>query len=149
CRPPGAGEKRRDWAAGTALLLRTEALREVGPFDESYFLYCEDIDWCHRARRQGWEVWASGDALAVHARSSSVNSAGSWVDVHRIGSLNRYYARTHGRLLTLAFVSVRAGGLLGRAFVFWLLAGLRHDDGLAQRARQRRADARLALRIRG
>src|SRR3954447_8146568 len=37
-----------DWAVGAALLMRREALDEVGPFDERFFMYAEDLEWCWR-----------------------------------------------------------------------------------------------------
>jgi N-acetylglucosaminyl-diphospho-decaprenol L-rhamnosyltransferase len=45
-----------DWAKGACLLLRREALRQVGWLDEDYWLYTEEADWCYRARRAGWEI---------------------------------------------------------------------------------------------
>src|SRR5262249_11659902 len=42
---------------GCSLLLRAEALREVGLFDEAYFAYHEDVDWCLRARAAGWGIF--------------------------------------------------------------------------------------------
>jgi GT2 family glycosyltransferase len=46
-----------DWAVGAALLMRREALDDVGGFDERYFMYVEDVEWAWRARRKGWEIW--------------------------------------------------------------------------------------------
>ena len=45
-----------DWAVGAAWLMRREAVLDVGPFDESFFMYVEDLEWCWRARARGWEV---------------------------------------------------------------------------------------------
>src|SRR5207244_648862 len=52
--PRGSAAQRRDWVAGTAVLLRRRTIDEVGRLDESYFLYAEDHDWCRRARDAGW-----------------------------------------------------------------------------------------------
>ena len=144
--PPPSGAERRDWVAGTAVLARRAAVDEVGTLDESYFLYCEDVDWCRRMRAAGWEVWVDGDARAVHERSSSVDAAPAWVDEHRIGSLDRYYASRHGRTSLRAFRAVRATGLLGRA-ALWTSAGLITGRAeLRARGRRRWRDARQAAR---
>jgi len=45
-----------DFATGCSLLARASAVRSIGPMDESYFLYWEDIDWSERARRADWRV---------------------------------------------------------------------------------------------
>ena len=54
---PGAWQHDRprlvDWAVGAALLMRRTAIDEVGPFDERFFMYVEDLDWCWRARAAG------------------------------------------------------------------------------------------------
>ena len=45
-----------DFATGCSLFARARAVQAIGPMDESYFLYWEDIDWSARARRAGWRV---------------------------------------------------------------------------------------------
>ncbi len=52
----GLGRLRRrvDFVIGSVLLVRSEALDEVGPFDEQFFLYAEETDWQRRARDLGW-----------------------------------------------------------------------------------------------
>jgi N-acetylglucosaminyl-diphospho-decaprenol L-rhamnosyltransferase len=44
------------WATGCALLIRKECLEDLGGFDERFFLYYEDVDFCRRARERGWAV---------------------------------------------------------------------------------------------
>ena len=55
---PGAGEEPRtvDWAIGAALLIRREACDQIGGWDQRYFLYVEDVDFCRRCWQAGWEV---------------------------------------------------------------------------------------------
>jgi len=60
-----------DHPLGAAMLLRPEAIREVGLLDEEFFMYCEEIDWCLRAKRQGWEVWSDPRAVVVHHAGQS------------------------------------------------------------------------------
>ncbi|TPW12609.1 MAG: family 2 glycosyl transferase, partial [bacterium] len=55
-----------DWVAGACLMVRREALEEVGPMDERYFLYFEDVDWCTRMHRRGWGVWYVPGAVMTH-----------------------------------------------------------------------------------
>lgn len=62
-----------DWVLGAALYARREAVRDVGLMDERYFLYFEDVDWCQRMWRHGYEVVYCADATMrhEHARSSA------------------------------------------------------------------------------
>jgi GT2 family glycosyltransferase len=45
-----------DWLVGAFLIARREAVRDVGPLDERFFLYSEEIDWCYRFWQAGWPV---------------------------------------------------------------------------------------------
>jgi len=64
-----------EWFAGMFMLLRTEAMRAVGGFDERYFMYCEDVDLCARLRLAGWDLRQVPAATVVHdARRASRRS---------------------------------------------------------------------------
>ena len=57
CRPLAAGSRTDvPWATGCALLVRRECLLDLGGFDEDFFLYYEDVDFCRRAVDRGWKV---------------------------------------------------------------------------------------------
>ena len=58
-----------DWLTGAALLLRRDALDQVGPFDEGFFLYSEEVDLQLRLRRAGWEVQYFPEVTIVHHES--------------------------------------------------------------------------------
>jgi GT2 family glycosyltransferase len=58
-----------DWVMGAALLLRREALDEVGLFDEGFFIYSEEVDLQLRLRRTGWEVHYFPEVTIVHHES--------------------------------------------------------------------------------
>jgi N-acetylglucosaminyl-diphospho-decaprenol L-rhamnosyltransferase len=58
-----------DWAMGAALVLRREALDEVGLFDEEFFLYSEEVDLQFRLRQAGWDVHYFPSASVVHHES--------------------------------------------------------------------------------
>lgn len=45
-----------DWLSGSALMARQETYEQIGTFDERFFMYCEDVDWCKRAHDGGWRV---------------------------------------------------------------------------------------------
>jgi GT2 family glycosyltransferase len=59
------------FVVGTCLLLRREALAQVGGFDERYFLYAEEADWQRRALAAGWKVGVAEDVVVVHAEHGS------------------------------------------------------------------------------
>ena len=59
------------WVAGSSMLLRREAFESVGGFDEEFFLFFEDIDFCLRLRREGWRVGYEPSVTVIHHRGRS------------------------------------------------------------------------------
>lgn len=74
-----------DWVSGAALVIRRELLDDIGPFDERFFMYCEDVDIAYRAKQAGWKVMYFPGATVVHlrARSSDQNPVRMIVAFHR------------------------------------------------------------------
>jgi N-acetylglucosaminyl-diphospho-decaprenol L-rhamnosyltransferase len=55
-----------DWVVGACLLLRREAIDQVGPLDERFFMYSEELDWCYRAKKLGWRIAYLPSARVIH-----------------------------------------------------------------------------------
>lgn len=92
------GPQRVDYVEGACLLVRRDALEQVGGLDEGYFMYAEEVDWCKRMAAHGWEVWYAPTAQVVHiGGASSVNRKTSReADLYR--SRVRYFRVHHGWL---------------------------------------------------
>jgi hypothetical protein len=60
-----------DHPLGAALMVRAEAARQVGVLDEAYFIYAEEVDWCMRIKRAGWEIWCVPRAKIIHHEARS------------------------------------------------------------------------------
>jgi N-acetylglucosaminyl-diphospho-decaprenol L-rhamnosyltransferase len=82
-----------DWLAGMFLMLSSSAFREVGGFDERYFLYYEDVDLCWRLRRRGHAVRQVLEVTAIHdARRASRKD---WRHARwHLASMARFLARS-------------------------------------------------------
>ena len=128
-----------DWLSGSCLLIRMESLRQVGFFDEGYFLYEEDADLCLRLRRARWTLAFAPEAEVVHhgGRSAKTTPEPARLEYHR--SHLRYYQLHNGAFQT----TLLRGWLLGRAVIGWLLA--RGGDEAPATRRHWRAVAGLAL----
>jgi N-acetylglucosaminyl-diphospho-decaprenol L-rhamnosyltransferase len=87
-----------DHPLGACMLIRHAAWRDVGPFDEGYFMYLEEVDWCRRARARGWQIWQQPAALAIHHGGSSTRQHAEAMFAQLWRSRLRYYARYHGPL---------------------------------------------------
>ncbi len=59
---------------GAAMMVRRTAIEKAGPMAENFFLYFEEIDWCERIKRAGFELWIEPRALIYHKESVSVGN---------------------------------------------------------------------------
>ncbi|NUO10276.1 MAG: glycosyltransferase family 2 protein [Candidatus Brocadia sp.] len=82
-----------DWVSGSCMMIRTQALKAVGLFDEDFFMYCEDVDICHRMKLFGWKVVYHPDAVVYHTigGSSQQNKIKTVIERHR--SMWIYYKK--------------------------------------------------------
>jgi GT2 family glycosyltransferase len=67
-----------DWLLGAVLIVNRNALEKVGMFDERFFLYFEDIDWCRRFSTRGWRVVYYPEAKMVHFHER-LSARGNWL----------------------------------------------------------------------
>jgi N-acetylglucosaminyl-diphospho-decaprenol L-rhamnosyltransferase len=85
-----------DHPLGACMLIRGEAWHDVGPLDEGYFMYVEEVDWCRRARARGWQIWHESRAVAVHHAGAATRQQPYAMFEQLWRSRLRYYARFHG-----------------------------------------------------
>ncbi len=82
---------------GAAMMVRGEAIRSVGLLDEGYWIYAEEVDWCWRMARAGWERYCVPEAVVIHAGGESARKArpemirALWAS--RLRLYRRYYPR--------------------------------------------------------
>lgn len=83
------------YAHGAAMMLPRAVLDAVGPMQEDYFLYYEEIDWCERIHRAGYSVWVEPRALVLHKESMTMATLGSsktyYMTRNRIRFMRRHY----------------------------------------------------------
>lgn len=100
---PAAYERptRADWATGALMALSADCLAACGPWDESFFLYSEETEYCLRARDLGYATQLEPTAEAVHLGGDSRVSPRLWtlLTLNRV----RLYGRRHGVLATACF----------------------------------------------
>lgn len=85
-----------DWAVGAALLIRREALHQVGLLDEEFFMYSEELDWCYRLKAQGWEVVYLPTAQVVHQEGRSSEQVLPARHIHFQRSKVLFFKRYYG-----------------------------------------------------
>ncbi|MDM9624872.1 glycosyltransferase family 2 protein [Rhizobium sp. S152] len=107
------------WVSGASIMIRSEVFDDIGNLDEGYFLYHEEVDFCLRAARAGWQCWYVPKSHIIHLCGQST---GVTVLDRRPGrrpaywfeSRHRYFRKNHGSTYTLvADASWVAGHVLG------------------------------------
>lgn len=79
--------------SGACMLVKREAIEEVGLWDDGYFLHCEDLDWCMRFRQKGWKVMFVPDAKIVHVWGACSRSRPIFVEWHKHKGMMRFYRK--------------------------------------------------------
>jgi Predicted glycosyltransferases len=103
-----------DWISGTSMLIRRSTFEQSGLFDEGYFLYYEEIDFCHSAKKAGFKSYFVADAPITHIGAVSTGMVDEtrrmpsyWFD-----SRYRYFRKHHGVAYATACDAARALGLV-------------------------------------
>jgi GT2 family glycosyltransferase len=120
-----AEERDVDWVAGAFMLLPSRVFEQTAGFDESIFMYGEDMEWCHRIRNLGWHIRYYPDASVVHFDHTSADIR--WGQERVALCLQRQrdiYASRAGRLHGLALTAIQLAGALLRTAYYALRAGL-------------------------
>lgn len=79
--------------SGACMMVKREMLDQVGPWDEKYFLHCEDLDWCMRLRQRGWKVLFIPSAQITHALGICSKSRPFFVEWHKHHGMIRFYRK--------------------------------------------------------
>jgi N-acetylglucosaminyl-diphospho-decaprenol L-rhamnosyltransferase len=85
------------WVLGAALAIRRDAFAAVGGFDETFFLYSEEVDLSYRLAAAGWETWFTPAAEVVHAGGASTAQAPTDTEPWRYAGTRRFYRKHYSR----------------------------------------------------
>ena len=112
-------ERAVDWLSGSAIMARREALQDIdlgsGPWDEDYFMYCEDIDLCYRLMQKSWSrFYVPAATIQHHIGKSSDLAQGRSIRRHHVAMwlfYRKHYSKGKGAWLA----PVAAAGIGARA----------------------------------
>lgn len=106
--------------SGACMMVKRTAMEDVGPWDEGYFLHCEDLDWCMRFRQKGWKIMFVPNARGTHALGVSSRSRPIFVEWHKHKGMMRFYRKFFRRQYPGVVMGLVALGIWLR---FGLVAG--------------------------
>jgi GT2 family glycosyltransferase len=134
---PDDVEQEVDWLVGACLCARARAVADVGLFDERFFLYSEELDWCRRFRAAGWRIVYVPAAEVRHIEGASTGLDFGARDRLFQASKLRYAAKWHGPGVARA--------LRGYLVLEYLARGIEETLklGLGSKVEERRARLRV------
>ena len=86
-----------DWITGAAMLIRREVWLQVGGFDEGFFMYSEELDWCRRIKKNGWLIMYIPQATVIHHEGKSSEQVTAERHIYFQTSKIRYSRIYHGK----------------------------------------------------
>jgi GT2 family glycosyltransferase len=113
--------------SGACMMVRREAMQDVGGLDEGYFLHCEDLDWCMRFRQKGWKILFVPSARLTHAIGTCSRKCPIFVEWHKHKGMMRFYRKFFRHQYPGVLMGLVAGGV-------WLRFGLVATYYLGRRA---------------
>ena len=123
------------WCSGGGVLIDCHALREVGLFDNDFFLYCEDVDLSWRMWLHGWKCKINPQAIYTHFTED--------LDTNKDQSVQQYYSLRNGFWMHYKFDSIP--GILAYHRLFNRVIPFQPDEKTKERFRRARRDALKGL----
>lgn len=117
-----------DALSGAFMLVRRQAYKEVGGFDEQFFMYGEDLDWCYRIKLAGWKIFYLPAAEVIHYKGES--TLRSNINARRafFGAMRLFVKKHYSGKFTLTVFFIRLGIVIGEA-LNWLKRASGHLKG--------------------
>jgi GT2 family glycosyltransferase len=104
-----------DSVVGAFMLIRGEALEQVGLLDEQFFMYAEDLDLCYRIKQRGWQVWYNANVTVLHYKGQSSRQRSSFANVKFYETMRQFHDKHYeeGTFFVVNWLIHAAVGLLG------------------------------------
>jgi GT2 family glycosyltransferase len=118
---------------GCFWMVRREALDKIGLLDEDFFFYGEDIDWCKRFQKAGWDVAFYPGAEAIHIGAASSSNAPTRFYIEMQKADLQYWRKYHGRIGEFSYrivILIRHGIRVIVGAVLYLFPGSRKKQVL-------------------
>ena len=133
----GVEDQEVDWVVGAAVLARRAVIDRIGGFDQGFFMYSDELDWCRRAKQAGWRIVYFPPALIIHyeGKSSEQSVAARHIRFHT--SRVRYFRKYSGPLAA-GFLRL---ALLAMFAAEWMLEAIKRVLGSKPGLRRERMAA--------
>jgi GT2 family glycosyltransferase len=134
---------------GAALVVRREAVNEVGLLDERFKIYYNEVDWCSRIKEARWKIYFVHSAEIVHfgGKTTVMTNPG----FEQFEEMNRnclfYYEKHFGRWAVVVFRLLMATGFASRVILWKLIVLLKDNDKAAYRLEFAKRSFQIGVRF--
>ncbi len=114
-----------DAVSGACIMVRQEVIEQVGMLDENFFMYGEDLDWCLRIKRGGWQVYFLTGAHITHLKNQSMGQISNKSLIEHHKAVRYYFEKNYGTRYASLSSSIYACGIGLRLAIWgstWLLS---------------------------
>ena len=111
------------FAHGAAMMVKREVVEQAGLMPESYFLYYEELDWCCRIRRAGYQIYYQASALIYHKESMTVGKSNPLKVYYQTRNRILFMRRNAATLPLFIFLIYYAGLAFPKALLMYSLRG--------------------------
>ncbi len=115
---------------GTCLVFQREAFVRLSGFDERFFVYCEDVDWCIRAGEAGWKLLYVPEVEITHEKAAASRTRSAWTIRTYYRSVRAFYAKHHGPSTPAVIRGLWYAGAYAKEWVALAANALRREQGL-------------------
>ena len=118
-----------DSITGASMLIRKEVISSIGPMDERYFLYCEETDWCLRAKEDGWRLMYCPQSTVWHKEGGTAGRKSKTAEYYSARNTLILWKKFFPKYLPMAFIMQFVGKIINRvkrrqvAHVLWIAKG--------------------------
>lgn len=103
---------------GACMMVRREVIDQVGPLDEDFFMYGEDMEWCHRIKKGGWQVFYYSEPQILHVGACSTAQNSAEMGVEYLQSMALFFRKYRGPGYALAYRILVLATTLAKHFLF-------------------------------
>lgn len=108
-----------DVVTGCYMLVRSEAMKQVGVLDERYFIYAEETDWCYRFKERGWKVLFTPEPEIIHYGGQTTKKAAAKFRLQFSGSI-LIFMRLHRNIFSFLLARLIMAFFLFIRIPYWL-----------------------------
>lgn len=110
-----------DWVSGACMMIRKEVFDNIGLMDDNFYMYCEDVDFCYRAKKAGWKVFYLPEVEIIHHAGSCSKGSRYTSIINHHKSMVVFYKKHFKRNLIMDIIITE--GIITRA-AFCLLKAM-------------------------